>query len=193
MTLPLGAIQVAVVSFIVGPMAIVAVALRLWSRYLQRRKLAIHDYLVLIALLIAESAVSVFLAAGFAAGLGVHLEELLATAPQKFALHMKLFVPAQLLWAAGNSVCYGAIFVTAIYFTMVLVETFALCKPVQYNWDKSIEGHCTGESIAYLVAGIFNLSIDTFIVILPMPLVFNLQMILSKKLAVAAMFSLGVL
>jgi hypothetical protein len=76
---------------------------------------------------------------------------------------------------------------------MVLIETFALCKPVQYNWDKSIEGHCNGENIAYLVAGIVNLCIDTFIVALPMPLVFNLQLVLSKKFAVAAMFSLGAL
>ena len=123
-------------------------------------------------------------------------------------------MPAQLLWAAANScvkasilylyidlfpnkvfcrLCYGTLFTTAAYFTMVLLETFALCKPVQYNWDKSIKGHCTGENIAYLVAGIVNLTIDTFIVILPMPLVFNLQLILSKKIAVSAMFSLGVL
>ncbi|KAI9034893.1 uncharacterized protein KD926_005157 [Aspergillus affinis] len=212
MALPLGAVQLAVISFIVGPMAIIAVALRLWSRYLQRRTLAATDYLALVALVLAESALSVFLAAGFAAGVGVHLEELLATAPQKFALHMKLFVPAQLLWAAANScvkasilylymdlfpnkvfcrLCYGTLFITAAYFTMVLIETFALCKPVQYNWDKSIEGHCNGENIAYLVAGIVNLTIDTFIVVLPMPLVFNLQMVLSKKIAVAGMFSLG--
>ncbi|OJZ81564.1 hypothetical protein ASPFODRAFT_75118 [Aspergillus luchuensis CBS 106.47] len=214
MTLPLGAVRVAVVSFIVGPMAIIAVALRLWSRYLQGRKLAANDYLALVALVLAEAALSVFLAAGFAAGLGVHLDELLATAPGKFALHMKLFVPAQLLWAAANScvkasilylyidlfpnkvfcrLCYGTLFVTAAYFTMVLIEAFALCKPVQYNWDKSIEGHCTGENIAYLVAGIVNLTIDTFIVVLPMPLVFNLQLILSEKIAVSAMFSLGAL
>ncbi|PWY88123.1 hypothetical protein BO94DRAFT_423334, partial [Aspergillus sclerotioniger CBS 115572] len=43
----------------------------------------------------------------------------------------------------------------------------------------------------YLVAGIVNLTIDTFIVVLLMPLVFNLQMILSKKIAVSAMLSLG--
>ncbi|GKZ29880.1 hypothetical protein AbraIFM66950_006841 [Aspergillus brasiliensis] len=214
MALPLGAVRLAVVSFIVGPMALIAVVLRLWSRYLQGRKLAANDYLALVALVLAESALSVFLAAGFAAGLGVHLEELMATAPQKFALHMKLFVPAQLLWAAANScvkasilflyidlfpnkvfcrVCYGTLCITAAYFTMVLIEAFALCKPVQYNWDKSIEGQCTGENVAYLVAGIVNLTIDTFIVILPMPLVFNLQLILSKKVAVAAMFSLGAL
>lgn len=62
MTLPLGAVQLAVISFIVGPMAIIAVALRLWSRYLQGRKLAANDYLALVALVLAESALSVFLA-----------------------------------------------------------------------------------------------------------------------------------
>lgn len=62
MSLALGAVQLAVVSFIVGLMAIVSVALRLWSRYLQNVNLAIHDYLALLALVLAESAVSVFLA-----------------------------------------------------------------------------------------------------------------------------------
>lgn len=65
MTLPLGAVRVAVVSFIVGPMAIIAVALRLWSRYLQGRKLAANDYLALVALVLAEAALSVFLAGRF--------------------------------------------------------------------------------------------------------------------------------
>lgn len=65
MTLPLGAVQLAVVSFIVGPMAVVAVALRLWSRYLQRRNLAANDYMALVALVLAESALSVFLAGRF--------------------------------------------------------------------------------------------------------------------------------
>lgn len=62
MTLPLGAIQLAVVSLIVAPLSIVAVALRLWSRYLQNTRLAIHDYLAIAALLLAEACVSIFLA-----------------------------------------------------------------------------------------------------------------------------------
>lgn len=61
MALPLGATQLVVVLFIVGAMPIVAVALRLWSRYLQNMKLANHDYLALTALLLAEACVSVFL------------------------------------------------------------------------------------------------------------------------------------
>ena len=78
------------------------------------------------------------------------------------------------------------------YFISVILEGFVLCKPVQYGWDKSIpDGRCNGENIAYLVAGITNLVIDAFVVALPMPMLFRLQMSLPKKLGVAAMFSLG--
>lgn len=83
--------------------------------------------------------------------------------------------------------------VTTAYFIMVFLETFLLCKPVQYNWDKTINGSCEGENTAYLVAGITNLIIDTFIVVLPMFQVFKLHMSLSRRVSVAAMFSLGAL
>jgi hypothetical protein len=84
--------------------------------------------------------------------------------------------------------------VTAAYFIMVFLETFLLCKPVQYNWNKTIPGgSCNGENIAYLIAGITNLIIDAFVVALPMPLEFRLQMSLPKRLGVAAMFSPGIM
>lgn len=214
MALPWGAIQVTIISFVIMPLAIATTFLRLWSRRLKNQSLGFPDYMALVALLLAAATVSVFLAAGFAAGLGLHLVDIMATDPSKFVLHMKLFVPAQLLWAAANScvkfsilslytalfpgkrfcrICQCTMVVTIAYFIMVFLETFLLCKPVQYNWDKSIQGICQGENTAYLVAGITNLVIDTFIVVLPMPRVFKLQMSLPRRISVAAMFSLGVL
>lgn len=84
--------------------------------------------------------------------------------------------------------------ITLAYLTMVIIETFALCKPARYSWDKSIPGGtCTGENLAYLVAGITNLVIDSIIVTLPMPKLFKLQLSFSKKISVAGMFSLGAL
>lgn len=76
---------------------------------------------------------------------------------------------------------------------MVIVQGFVLCRPVQYNWDKSTQGSCSGEHTAYLISGVVNLAIDIFIVVLPMPSVFRLHMTLSKRISVAAMFSLGAL
>ncbi|KAI1385850.1 uncharacterized protein F4822DRAFT_356071 [Hypoxylon trugodes] len=213
MALALGAVQVAIVSFIFTTFSIIALALRLWSRRILRLSFVFNDYMAILALALALGAVSVFLAAGFAAGLGVHLDEILATNPKIFALHLKLFVPAQLLWAAANTcvklsilslyttifpkkrfsyVCYGVMALSIAYFVSVFLETFVLCKPARYNWDKSIPGECNGENSAYLGAGITNLLIDTIIVALPMPMLFGLQMSLPKKLGIAGMFSLGI-
>lgn len=82
---------------------------------------------------------------------------------------------------------------TALYLVLVLVETFALCRPLQYTWDKTIDGECTGEDPVYLIVGIVNSFIDACILVLPMPLVFRLQMTLTKRLSVAVMFSFGAL
>ncbi|KAI9148431.1 Satratoxin biosynthesis SC4 cluster protein [Paramyrothecium foliicola] len=215
MALPLGAIQLTVISSTTTAFAFISIGLRLWSRRILNMPLAFNDFMALIAMVFASGAVSVFLAAGFAAGLGVHLRDILATEPGKFALHLKLFVPAQLLWAAADTcvkfsilslyttifpgkkfayICYGTMGLNTAYFVSVLLETFLLCKPVQYSWDKSIPGgKCEGENLAYLIAGITNLVIDAFIVALPMPLLFRLQMSLSRKLSIAGMFSLGIL
>ncbi|ROW16455.1 hypothetical protein VPNG_02754 [Cytospora leucostoma] len=64
---------------------------------------------------------------------------------------------------------------------------------LKYNWDQSIAGTCNvrGQSVAYEAAGSINLVIDAFVVGLPMPKLFGLQMVLSKKLGLASMFSLG--
>lgn len=126
---------------------------------------------------------------------------------------LQLFVPAQLLWAAANTsvkysilslytvlfpkktfcyTCYGTMAAATAYFISVLLETFVLCTPVQYSWDKGIPGgECKGENTAYLIAGITNLVIDLFIVVLPMPMLFGLQMSLPKRFSIAGMFSLG--
>ena len=58
-------------------------------------------------------------------------------------------------------------------------------KPVQYNWDKSIRGGTfNNQNLAYLIAGSTNLDIDAFVVALPMPMLFRLQMNLSEKISI---------
>lgn len=125
---------------------------------------------------------------------------------------LQLFVPGQVLWAVANScvkcsilslytrlfprkqfcrICYAMMVLAWAYFVIVMVATFALCHPIQYNWNKKIPGSCHGEVHAYLSTGITNLVIDAFIVTLPIPTLLGLRMSLSKKLGLIAMFSLG--
>ncbi|KAI5923169.1 hypothetical protein F4810DRAFT_226154 [Camillea tinctor] len=213
MALALGAIQVIVVAFITITLSFIALGCRLWSRRILKLPLVFNDYMAIVATIFSLGAVLVFIIASFIAGVGVHLREILTTNPQLFVLHLKLFVPAKLLWAAANTsvkvsilslyttifpskrfshVCYAIMGLSLAYFISVLLQTFVVCKPVQYSWDKSITGgHCSSQNTSYLAAGIINLFIDALIVGLPMPMFLGLQMSLSKRLGIAGMFSLG--
>lgn len=82
---------------------------------------------------------------------------------------------------------------TALFLILVLIETFGLCRPLQFTWDKTIDGECSGEDSVYLIVGIVNTVIDVCILVLPMPMVFRLQMTLTRRMSVAGMFSFGAL
>lgn len=126
----------------------------------------------------------------------------------------KLYILCSLLWTAANScvkasillfyiglfpnnkfirLCYGTMLATALFLILVLVKDFGLCRPVRYTWDKTIDGVCTGENSMNLIVRIVNCVIDACILVLPLPLVFRLQMTLTRRMSVAGMFSLGAL
>ncbi|KAI0539636.1 hypothetical protein GGR58DRAFT_499870 [Xylaria digitata] len=206
MPFSLGGIQVVVVIFILTPFSIAALGLRLWSRSIKNASLAFNDYMAILALIfaIAENA--------FAGVLGVHVSDIVATNPSLLQLYSKLTVPGVILWAAANTcvrlsilslytilfpnrrfryICYGAVAISVGFFIVVFLEAFLLCTPVEFNWDKSIPGGVCNQSTAFFVSGILNLIIDAFIVVLPMPMLFKLQLPLFKKLGIVVMFSLG--
>ncbi|KAI1366368.1 hypothetical protein F5Y08DRAFT_136854 [Xylaria arbuscula] len=215
MGLPIQGAQVVIVAFLSTPLALLALGLRLWSRRLQGMALAFNDYIVIVATLIATATVSICLADVFIGAIGVHSAELVATKPHVLSLYIIFTIPGEILWAAANTcvkfsilslytiifpgrtfhrICYAMMGISTAYFISVLFEAFILCKPVQYNWDKTIPGgQCHNQNLAYLIAGITNLVIDAFIVALPLPKLYGLQIPLAKRVAIAAMFGLSAL
>ncbi|CAG8974184.1 hypothetical protein HYALB_00007347, partial [Hymenoscyphus albidus] len=129
----------------------------------------------------------------------------------------KLFLAGQILWACGNScvktsilllyvklfpskvlhiLCYTTIALTWCYFISVFIESFVLCQPVQFNWDKTIPGgSCKTEeqNTAFLIAGITNLVLDVVVVFLPMPTLWALRHSTKKRIGVIGIFSLGLI
>ncbi len=123
-------------------------------------------------------------------------------------------MPAQILWAAANTcvkasiltlyivifpskrfkmVCLFTLGLSVCYFITVFLEAFLLCTPVSFTWDKSIPGQCANVNLAYLIAGITNLCLDALVVVLPMPMLWGLQLPFAKKAGIAGMFGLGAL
>ena len=125
---------------------------------------------------------------------------------------LQLFVAGQMLWAAANTavklsvldlyiqifrnksfriLSYVLMAASVGYLIMVILEAFLVCKPFAYSWNKLREGHCNNQLMIYVSSGIVNLVIDVAIVILPMPMLWGLQLGLHKKLALTFIFGLG--
>lgn len=83
--------------------------------------------------------------------------------------------------------------ITLCYCLTIILETFLLCRPFNYNWNKTIDGYCANEQLAYPTAGIINFLLDIAIIVLPLPLLWNIQLPLLKKVGIMFMLSIGIL
>jgi hypothetical protein len=71
---------------------------------------------------------------------------------------------------------------TAALIVAVIFESFLLCWPFAFTWDKTIEGGVCGSSRnAYLAIAIVNLLIDLAMVFLPMPVLGNCKCQFEKR------------
>ncbi len=88
---------------------------------------------------------------------------------------------------------YVVISLTIALIFAVILESFLLCRPFKFTWDKEIQGGVCGNAVyAYLAISIINLVIDFAVVLLPMPILWKLQMPVGKKVAISAMLGLGI-
>lgn len=89
---------------------------------------------------------------------------------------------------------YAIMGLSMAYWLMVVLEAFVVCRPFAYSWNKAIPGGtCHHQQDVFLSAGIMNLIIDVMIIVLPMPMLWGLQMRLAKKVALTGIFGLGAL
>jgi hypothetical protein len=80
-----------------------------------------------------------------------------------------------------------------LYWVACVLTISLLCRPVQFNWDRSIEGTCANVKAIYFLSGAFNMALDLWVVFLPLPVIWNLQMTLQKKWGITASFALGLM
>lgn len=65
------------------------------------------------------------------------------------------------------------------------------CTPVALIWDKGLDGTCINQNAVTFVGAIFSIVEDIIIFILPMPLVFKLQLGRGRRVSLIVMFGLG--
>ena len=96
--------------------------------------------------------------------------------------------------------CLGAISHLSVYSTLGLTVGWLLmnfmmavlnCKPVSYNWDKSIPGGtCDNVMATFLVTTILDIAVDLILALAPMPFIWRLKQTTRVKTALTLLFAL---
>ena len=72
-----------------------------------------------------------------------------------------------------------------------LVSALFQCVPIEAIWNPSIKGQCVKVQLAATIFGVFNVATDFALLILPLPLLWKLQMANRLKLQTIGIFCLG--
>lgn len=77
------------------------------------------------------------------------------------------------------------------YYVATVIAKIWECTPRSRAWDQSIPGHCIDVLMLVNVDGIFNAVTDFIMVIMPLQVVWNLNMKVTKKVYVVLAFTFG--
>ena len=88
-----------------------------------------------------------------------------------------------------------ALGVWSVVWTIYTFVGLALqCHPVRYFWDKDIAGgRCINSDAFYFATGLLSTITIMFVLAMPLPVIWNLQVTTSKKIGLAFSFSAGAL
>jgi hypothetical protein len=81
-----------------------------------------------------------------------------------------------------------------IWTIAMLIFVLAACRPIAYFWDTTIVGgHCVGDKTSpSAIIGAVNIFVDIGLLLLPIPLLWNLQVSLPDKIALFCIFGAGI-
>lgn len=80
--------------------------------------------------------------------------------------------------------------VSLVLTTQIMGECL-ICRPFRKLWDNNVRGVCGDFSKANLSAAAINLVLDILVVLLPLPIVWRLQMSKQKKVGISVTFGLS--
>lgn len=75
----------------------------------------------------------------------------------------------------------------------LILQAFLICRPFAKNWDPLLPGTCGSSTASFLADGIINIFMDLAIIVLPMPMIWQLQMSQQRKIALSVVFALSIL
>ena len=88
-----------------------------------------------------------------------------------------------ILWCVGG-------FVLSYSIAQCLVEVFE-CSPVNSLWNPQVKGECIDLSSELIASSVLNVVTDVFLLVLPLPILWRLQISMKRKLELIGIFLLG--
>ena len=112
------------------------------------------------------------------------------TLPKISALlfYARVFGTQQKLFRYALYVTHGL--AVAWLITVSLIGVF-LCDPVKKQWEPTTKGHCHPNTLLWLTSAIPSVVIDLILLLLPLPMLWRLQMKTSRRLLVMTVFGCG--
>ncbi|KAF8861864.1 hypothetical protein BDZ45DRAFT_671444 [Acephala macrosclerotiorum] len=202
--------SVAIVGFVCGPLALLAIVLRCFSRYSSSKYLGWDDWLVVATGVVLIPLIVLDCYNSIVNGYGRHYWDV---NPLRVTGLLKIFYAAEILYILVITLVKASIL--ALYFRVFPSQGFRIataivtiinvacgfaiifaivfqCTPVQLAWNRAIVGgRCTNINELAYAAGAISVALDIIILILPLPELVRLQMSRKKKLNLMFMFSLG--
>ena len=103
-------------------------------------------------------------------------------------LYMTIFRVARFV-----KIVRGFIAFQILFGTVVLLQVLLTCRPLAFNWDRTLNGTCGNQTASYISVHIMNLILDLSIAALPMPVLWSLKMAVTKKVGISFLFSIGIM
>lgn len=89
--------------------------------------------------------------------------------------------------------CYVSLAIITCYsVTAALVESLA-CRPLRGIIDESMDAECYDSYPAYIALSSLNIVMDVVILLLPIPLVLQMQLPTRQKISLILLFATGIL
>lgn len=93
-----------------------------------------------------------------------------------------------------RNVCYAALAANVAFGATAVIADCLICQPIRYRWAPSmVHGSCGDQKSLDMYIAILNLLQDIVIVVLPIPILWRLQMARSKKMGVIGIFGVGIM
>ncbi|KUI63082.1 hypothetical protein VP1G_10204 [Cytospora mali] len=184
--------------------------LRIYSRRVRNVALALEDWLYYIALISFYGFIAALFMAVYLGGAGYHMTRLtpyhVARLTQSFLVLESLYgvtmcgVKWSMLFMLKRIfavprfeiVTWIIIGLQAAWLVMTVLIGFLICRPVSKNWDPTIPGTCGDRIAGYTAVSVVNVIIDCMMLILPLPMIYNLQTKTGYKLCLFCIFGIGI-